>query len=129
MTDSFTADILETNLGAVVALIPTMSRDSKQEFELGVFASVLRTQKRLVGLCEHHSLRWNQLGSLKNSAAHSHSGVRGHVIMRLYRAELFLRAPTDVASQTSSTAFNSQQLGDGELAAIMHEPWSDFGMD
>ncbi|CAN8100660.1 unnamed protein product [Discula destructiva] len=109
--------ILETNLGVVTGLIPTVPSDSKQESQLAMFAVYLRNRRRTHG---HHGGRWSHLAAEPNLAPRAETRSLVHGCYRLLRAELFLRAQTVTGSQTSSA---------GDIKATMQEPWSDFGME
>lgn len=116
-TDSCTADILETILSAVTALIPTMPRGSEQELQLGVFASSLRNQRSIVLptliIQKHQSGRWCTYGKSRDMLVNAPlppNPPTGFRIVRERRAELFLLAPTALVPPTSSAASTSQQL-------------------
>lgn len=135
MLTIFHLDILQTNLGHVVALISMLPKGSKQQVELGEIASTLRVQgranlrlERYGSQLQHYGSRWQQ------GVSHMPHNPHRELQLALYRnicasrANLFLRAPnTDERQIASST--ESQLTSPGDALNLIHEPWSDFGMD
>lgn len=128
-------DILQTNLGHVTALISVLPKGSKQQFELGEIASTLRVQgrvnlrlERYGSQLQHYGSRWQQGVSHMPHNPHRELQIALFRSICTSRANLFLRAPnTDEPQIASST--ESQHTSPGDAVNLMHEPWSDFGMD
>lgn len=129
-------DVLQTNLGYLIALIPLLPTGSKQQSELGEIASTLRAQsranlrlERYGSQLQHYGSRW-QLRVTRN-VHYPHRGMQLVLFMNLcaYRANIFLRARTTAGPQTSSSAARDQHSTAGDATGLMHEPWSDFGID
>lgn len=129
-------DVLQTNLGNVTSLISTIGNHSKQQFELGEIASTLRVQgrvnlrlERYGSQLQHYGSRW-QLRVMQ--CVHSpHRELQLAIYRNLCasRADLFLRAPNIDGSQIPSSAPESQHTDAGNTTGLMHEPWSDFGIE
>lgn len=128
-------DVLQTNLGHVTSLIYMLSSHPKQQLELGEIASTLRVQgranlrlERYGSQLQHYSSRW-QL-RVTQYVHHPHRELQLALYRNLCasRADLFLRAPITERSQPSSDA-DSQHTDAADAAGLMHEPWSDFGME
>lgn len=135
MLTIFDVDVLQTNLGHVTALISMLPKGSKQQIELGEIASALRVQgranlrlERYGSQLQHYGSRWQQGVSRIPHNPHRELQLALYRNICASRANLFLRAPTTHGPQASSSA-QSQHMNTGDAAGLMHEPWSDFGMD
>lgn len=105
-TDIFATDIRETFLNEIIALIPKVPSTSKQQWELAVIATCMRTQGYLFDH-EHHSFRGEKLERFRNIIAPNYGvAIYRHRRMCRIRAKLFLRGSSAVAQGTGFAALD-----------------------
>ncbi|KUI74543.1 hypothetical protein VM1G_10179 [Cytospora mali] len=116
--------IVQTSLAQVSALIPHAAPASRQEALLGEVAALLRQTLGPHGetVYRHLGRRWRLQGryAMHSRAVH----VAAFTELWRHRAGLFLGVPG--GGQAPSPLMAPGNVGHG---LVMHEPWSDFGLD